>query len=247
MRLPGPLVRLMAGVAGLLTGCAPIDYDQVSDRGRFAGGLFVMWIGESPGPLGDGRFVFVPNPDDRLRFTRVDAAGQEIGPTFMPEMMYTDGGSIPRIASAFRGLQPWGYAPAYMVHDWLFIARNCVTDGTANAEQRKVAQLSFRDSALIIAEAIKALQASGRVRPDDVSPFVISTAVTGPISRRAWDRRGACAGHTVSEEDRAAAEAAFPPTVRSAARPRLQGLTRTLPSGETAPLRPATLVGQVGF
>ena len=77
---------------------------------------------------GSGRFVYVPSPGRPLTFHRRshDATVR----TIVPEMMYTDGGSIPRQAQLFRGFSPWGFAPAYMVHDWIFVARHCLTDGT---------------------------------------------------------------------------------------------------------------------
>jgi hypothetical protein len=223
----------------LAASCGHVDYGAVG-RGEFSGSLFVMWIGEG-GPSGDGAFVFVPDPDDRLTFTRPGPAGAAL--SIRPEMMYTDGGSIPKPAQLFRGFSPWGYAPAYMVHDWLFVARHCLTDGTPTDEERRVADLGFRDSAVIIAEAIKTLVESGRVARNDAAAGAISGAVAGPISRRLWLRRGACAGHRLTDEDRRAAEAAF------AARPaaRLRGLSRVLPDGTEVPLAPARIVARVSF
>jgi len=150
----------------------------------------------------------VPNPRDPLRFTR--AEGQGSVRVLAPEMMYTDGGSTPRAAQLLNGLNPWGYAPAYMVHDWLFVARHCLTDGTPTPSERTVADMEFRESAEIIAEAIKTLVAAGRVREADVAPRVISGAVAGPISYRRWTVEGACAGDRVTPEHRAAALSGIP-------------------------------------
>jgi hypothetical protein len=224
--------RLLA--LALLAACGYVDYDT-APVGRFSGGLFVMWVGEG-GASGDGAFVFVPNPRDPLTFTR--ANGREI----TPGMMYTDGGSIPRIGQVFNGFAPWGYAPAYMIHDWMFVAAQCRTDGIATKDELALADLSFADSAEIIAESIRTLVASGRVKPNDVAGTVISGAVAGPIARGRWTVRGACAASRVSEADRAAAEAAIPGSSK-----RLRGLARTLPDGETVPVEPATLVGSFSF
>ncbi|MDF0603981.1 hypothetical protein P1J78_25060 [Psychromarinibacter sp. C21-152] len=112
--------------------------------------------------------------------------------------MYTDGGSIPRAVQPFRGLSPWGYAPGYMVHDWLFQAKHCVTDGAADAEEARVAGMPFIESAEILGEAIRTLIAERRVAPDDVAPRAISGAVAGPISRALWERGGACPEPRVS-------------------------------------------------
>lgn len=236
MRRPHALAGLLAA---LLAGCGYVDYGGV-ERGEFSGSLFVMWIGEG-GARGDGAFVFVPDPDDRLTFTRRggDGRAREI----RPEMMYTDGGSIPKIGQLFNGFSPWGYAPAYMVHDWLYVAHHCLVDGTPTEAEKTVADVGFRDSAVIIAEAIKTLVETGRVARNDAAAFAISSAVAGPISRRLWDARGACAENRLSEADRRAAEAAFRP--RPAAS--LQGLTRELPDGSEVPVTPAQIVARVSF
>lgn len=199
----------------LLSGCGALDYDSVSSAGRFEGRLFVMWVGEGSPYSGDGQFVFVPNPDAPLKFTRYGPNGDQIGETIQPEIMYTDGGSIPRIATVFKGFSPWGYAPAYMVHDWLFIANHCNNDGTPTPEEEKHSQTTFKQSAQVIAEAIKSLQVSGQVSKNDVAGSVISSAVAGPISRRLWERDGACEGHRVTEKHRLAAFQAFPQSTRA--------------------------------
>jgi hypothetical protein len=153
--------------------------------------------------------------------------------------MYTDGGSIPPIASAFKGFSPWGYAPAYMIHDWLFIAHHCVVDGTPTEEEAKMSGLTFKDSAVIIAEAIKALQVSGQISKNDIAASAISSTVAGPISRAFWNRTGACEGHRVSDEHRAALEA-FQDYLRADAGD--VGLYGGLISGPSA-----TVIGEFGF
>ena len=144
----------------LLAACGYVDYEDVP-VGRLQGSLFVMWVGEG-GPSGDGKFVFVPDPNNRLTLIRTapNATLREI----RPEMMYTDGGSIPKIGQVFNGFSPWGYAPAYMMHDWLFVARQCLNDNDARPEEQKVAAMPFQESAEVIAEAIKTLVDTGRVR-----------------------------------------------------------------------------------
>ena len=230
---------LAALLAALLTGCGHVDYEGV-ERGEFSGSLFVMWIGEG-GFFGDGAFVFVPDPEDRLTFTRPGPDGRRR--EIRPEMMYTDGGSIPKPFQLFEGLSPWGYAPAYMVHDWLFVARHCLVDGTPTEEEMKVADVSFRDSAIITAEAIKTLVETGRVARNDVAASAISSVLAGPFVRPLWNKKGACAPNRLSEADRQAAEAAFRP--RPAAS--LRGLARRLPDGTEVPVKPAAIVARVSF
>ena len=196
----------LVALFGLLLGsCTAINYDA-AEEGEFRGSLLVMWIGEG-GERGDGAFVFVPNPRDPLTFIRAEKGPYQV---IQPEMMYTDGGAIPKAAQWFNGFSPWGYAPAYMVHDWLFIAARCNLDGIATDEEAKFIGMEFQDSAVIMAEAIKTLIASGRVGPNDVAPSVISSTVAGPVSRELWTRKGACETGRVREEDRLAAEAGLP-------------------------------------
>lgn len=80
-----------------------------------------------------------------------------------------------------------------MVHDWVFLARQCLNDNKPTDEERKVAAMSFQDSADLIAEAIKALIVSGRVKSREIAPRVIAGVVAGPIANRRWTARGACA------------------------------------------------------
>jgi hypothetical protein len=202
----GMLSRLFALLTCILfTACGSIDYDAAPE-GEFTGALLVMWVDEGD-RQGDGRFVFVPSPNAPLTFTRKnpDATITEI----TPEMMYTDGGSIPRAATLFNGFSPWGYAPAYMVHDWIFVARHCLTDGVPTEAERAVAAMSFVERAQIIAEAIKTLIATDRVQPNDVAPRVISGTVAGPVSYNRWVVEGACAEDRVSETHRRQVQAAL--------------------------------------
>lgn len=213
----------------LLAACGTVDFEDAPE-GRFEGSLLVMWVGEG-GASGDGRFVYVPSRTRPLTFhrDRPDAVPMQI----QPEMMYTDGGSIPRAAQLFNGFSPWGYAPAYMVHDWLFVARHCLTDGMATDEEQKIAGMEFQDSAEIIAEAIKTLVASGKVQNNDIAPRVISGAVAGPISYHRWVVRGACAGDRVSAQHREEVEATLA---------RQAGLRALRPD-----VSPATIVAEIDF
>lgn len=233
------IAKAAAAALALLTGCGTLDYDAISRKSVIDGRLFVMWVGEGAPDSGDGKFVFVPNPRDPLRMTRYDKSGTQVGPVLQPGIMYTDGGSIPRIATVFRGFSPWGYAPAYMIHDWLFIAKHCVTDGAASPEQAKIAKMSFQTSAVVIAEAIAFLEESRQVARNDVAPAVISSAVAGPISRRQWERKGACAGHTVSDAHKQAVFAAFPP--------QLQARSRRVAAPPKRGVTPAVVIGEFGF
>src|SRR5262245_3406002 len=83
------------------------------------GTLLIQWDNES-------RFIYLPQAQDGLRFQTRD--GREV----KPGRMYTDGGSIPRVFWSVKGFSPWGYGPAYVLHDWLFHAHRCRNDSAPN-------------------------------------------------------------------------------------------------------------------
>lgn len=158
-------------------GCASSLYRHTQE-GSFHGSLDVRWVKSD-------YFIFEPNKDNPLTFTRLD------GKTIHPGRMYTDGGSIPRFLWGIKGYSPWGYAPAYVVHDWLFEAQHC--------RYKPDNQYSFSDSANILAEGLKAImEADPAVR----NYFVFDTvyeAVKTPIAKRMWER-GTCKPPIVSTE-----------------------------------------------
>ncbi len=209
-------IRVIAwlGLCMALSACASVDYSKLPP-GTFSGSLFVMWVDEG-GASGDGNFLFVPDPGDPLIFRRSDP--ESPGAVIRPGLMYTDGGSIPKIAQVFKGLSPWGYAPAYMIHDWVFTARHCIVDGETNARFDQVRDVTFKDSAEILGEAIQGLIADERVQPNDLAGSAITTAVDSAIARRLWDEKGACKALVVKPDDVAAAEAAIPGSSRQIAR-----------------------------
>jgi Protein of unknown function (DUF1353) len=203
------LVPMMA-----LASCGTYDRSE-SNVGRFSGSVYLLWIGEGGGS-GDGKFVFFPAPGNELTFTRLDAQGKKL-PTravIVPEMMYTDGGSIPRLAQVFNGFNPWGYAPAYMIHDWIFIAHHCNRLGTASPAEMAMDGMTFEESAYVLGDAIETLVAQKKVSRKDVAENAIPSAVAGPVSRELW-RNGSCV--RVSPEDRAEAEKALTARARSLA------------------------------
>ena len=87
--------------------------------GQLLGTLLIQWSDES-------RFIYVVDPANPLRYRTKD--GREI----RPGRMYTDGGSIPRVFWGVKGFSPWGYAPAYIIHDWLFHQHRCGKDTAPN-------------------------------------------------------------------------------------------------------------------
>jgi hypothetical protein len=106
------------------------------------------------------------------------ANGQKIE----PKAMYTDGGSIPRFLWNAPNLSPWDFAPAYLIHDWLFEQHHCFPQ-----QQRFV----FQDTAVILAEAVKTMIQSGCVEADDSFVSLIYDSVNSSIAQTLWDN-GQC-------------------------------------------------------
>lgn len=147
-----------------LPSCASDLYKKTPD-GKFSGTLDVRWVKND-------YFVFIPNEKEPLTFTRKDGA------KITPKKMYTDGGSIPMFLWGVKGFSPWGYAPAYIVHDWLFEAQHCGYEPDN--------KFSFDDSVSLMAEAMKAvMETSPEVRSYFVFDSVV-TAIGSPIAEKLW-------------------------------------------------------------
>jgi hypothetical protein len=195
----------------ILSACVTTGRYENAEIGQFDGILLVMWVGETETRSGDGKFVFVPDPQRPLTFKRRNP--DSTGGVIQPGVMYTDGGSIPRIGQLFNGLSPWGYAPAYMVHDWMFAARHCIVDGQDRPEYDSVREVDFELSGLILMEAIQTLVAERKVKENDVAASLIGAAVAGSQAKRYWDDEGAC--QQVSPNHMAAIGQALPSRSRS--------------------------------
>lgn len=190
------ILALIACLA--LSACAEVNF-ETSKPGRFEGVLKVYWVEQNTAAVGSGgRFLYVPVGQDALRFVRPEGKSPRV---IEPGVMYTDGGSIPRAAQAFRGFSPWSYGPVYLVHDWLFAARRCVEDPSATDEQLKVKDMAFQETVDIFVETLKTLERDDRIVARDFSQETVALAIAGPISRNLWARTNACAENTLSKRD----------------------------------------------
>lgn len=185
--LPYVLTALLA-----ISACSGVDYQQEKTKrpGKFSGEVMVFWLAEGDQTRGDGKFIFVPLRNHPLTLDWTDGAGKQRHTT--PGIMYTDGGSIPRIVQAFPGFSPWGFAPAYMVHDWVFGAHQCVTDSKATAKQTSDAAIEFDDTVRIMAQAIAALANSKHIAENSAAPSAVTLGVGTPLSRRLWTAPDRC-------------------------------------------------------
>lgn len=98
----------------------------------------------------------------------------------VPETMYTDGGSVPRIFWSIPGLSPWGLGPAYVIHDWLFEVHRCHRNAPP-----EVAAITFEQSAQVLAEVGKSLVDAGLIDNNKLEEIV--WAIRTRYARNIWD------------------------------------------------------------
>jgi len=185
-------------MASVLLSCATPNMD-LTERGTLSGNLMVWWIGED-------NFIYYPYIKDRLRFRLPERLAKSTGVNeISPGVMFTDGGSIPRPLRGVVGLSPWGYGPAYVVHDWLFAAHHCIVtmqedklDLRDHAEVELVKKVDFQASANILGSIVATLIADQTVPPHGIAPKAIYTAVDSFVARRLWDSKDPKSCVTVS-------------------------------------------------
>jgi hypothetical protein len=158
----------------ILSGCSMLHYKK-TDKGRLQGKLVVQWIDYD-------KFMFLPDEDSPLAFTRSN------GEIITPRKMYTDGGSIPRALWAFKNYSPWGYAPAFIIHDWLFEMKHCQYAGYENYDHKEAAK--------VMSEVLKTLMEHPEYggRNEDVL-YSMYQAVSSSIAKELWEE-GECASPT---------------------------------------------------
>lgn len=166
------------GHEGLFTGYRG---DALFDRlsvGEMKGLPSVTWVGMD-------QFIYQPDPVEPFQYiTSSTFDHRRIQPGPMP----TDGGSIPRVLRGFTQFSSWGYAPAFMIHDWMFHTR-----GHGEDVQKP---WTFEESALVMAEIMKTLMVAGYVdhagqrqklgKAEDVL-YCMFVAVSSTVARRSWD------------------------------------------------------------
>jgi len=108
--------------------------------------------------------------------------------------MYTDGGSIPRAFWVFRNYSPWGYGPAFIIHDWLFHMQNC--------KLGEYQDYTLKDAATAMSEVMRILMET----PDfnygsKTSMYLMYEAVQTAPAREAWDH-GKCITPDILSVDR---------------------------------------------
>ena len=120
-------------------------------------------------------FIFLPDNDRPLTFTR---SNQD---AITPGRMYTDGGSIPRPFRVFQHYSPWGYAPAFIVHDWLFHMRHCQLPGYE--------KYTLDEAAWVMSEVMKTMMEQDEEVPTDkLALYAMFEAVRSPMAVTLWNQ-----------------------------------------------------------
>lgn len=134
--------------------------------GAFEGEPRLVWIKPDV-------FRHEPNPDCPFRFVR------DTGEVIEPGLMFTDGGSIPRALWFLKNLSPWSYAPAFLIHDWLFDMHHCGRTDKSFAEVRD-----------ILMEGVRTLMESKLCPLDRLAFDAIYAGVDSPVAHQVWDKPG---------------------------------------------------------
>jgi Protein of unknown function (DUF1353) len=143
------------------------DYDSF-EVGKLHGSLIVQWIKPD-------LFIFLPDKEKPLTFVR------STGDKITPGRMLTDGGSIPRPLWILRNYSPWGYAPAFVIHDWLFTQHQCKLE---NFEK-----YDYHIAATIMAEIMKTMMETQTVDVDKFTLISMYLAVDSPIAGVWWNNQ----------------------------------------------------------
>jgi hypothetical protein len=136
-------------------------------QGTFQGWPHLEWRGPR-------LYLFSQDPEHPFWFERSN------GERIEPEAMSTDAGSIPRVLWTIRGLSPWDYLPAYIIHDWDFRAHHC---GQSSR--------TFEEANTTLAEGIFTLMKTGVAHSDWIRIEMIYRAVSLRFVRDAWEH-GSC-------------------------------------------------------
>ena len=120
-------------------------------------------------------FIFLPDPGRPLTFTRFNRDA------ITPGRMYTDGGSIPRPFRVLRNYAPWGYAPAFIIHDWLFHVQHCQLPGYEKYD--------VEEAAWVMTEVMKTMMEQDKEVPTDkLALYAMFEAVRSSIAVTEWNR-----------------------------------------------------------
>lgn len=164
-----PALLLALTVVPTLSACGARHFERTAPA-VLQGELLVRWYGED-------KFEFVPSTARPFELTR--ARNVSVRPD---RPFFTDGGSIPRPLWGLRHYSPWGYGPAFVLHDWLFVAHRCKWQipGTYDLEE----------AARVMSEATKTLMEKQYVETDKQAMWLMYLAVTSDVALDLWNKPG---------------------------------------------------------
>ena len=89
----------------------------------------------------------------------------------------------PQAFERIQKLLTMGYAPAFVIHDWIFHMKNCQLGGHQNYD--------LKIAGTVMAEAIKTMMETGKTEKDALTVDLMFRAVTSPIAQNYWEN-GRC-------------------------------------------------------
>ncbi|MCB1276246.1 DUF1353 domain-containing protein [Prosthecobacter sp.] len=136
-----PVLLLILALS--LSSCAANRfYEKVDGSGVIVGRPCIEW--KQP-----DKFVYARSKNPEFSVKRPN------GEIIKPGSIETDGGSIPRLLWSQRDFSPWTYAPAYLIHDWMYEAHRRKVPAGIDADGHAI--YYTKDQAdWIMAEVIKA-------------------------------------------------------------------------------------------
>lgn len=182
----GAAARVAAALIATLlaSGCGSVLWSR-TEPGELSGRLILDWYEPD-------WFVYTPDPGMLLRFVCAN------GDVVQPSEMLTDGGSIPRPFRAWKTYSPWGYAHAFVVHDWLFEVHRCPTLGAP-----PVTDYTLEDAADAMTEVMTTMMLTAKTVEQDLGAlWSMHAAMQTRCARAAWDRPGCPALSAVDIEAR---------------------------------------------
>lgn len=154
----------------MLAGCGTWISDQIQD-GELRGTVLIEWDGQD-------QFIYRKSKNPKpLSFRPSFFKGPD---AIVPDDMYTTGGSVPQVFWGIPGLSPWALGPAYIIHDWIFEVHRCKLPAPP-----EVRDITFDQSAMILAEVGKELILTGLVKDDMLGAIV--WAVRTNYVRGLWE------------------------------------------------------------
>jgi len=168
-------VRAAALLATLPLGACGVWIHDDIPEGDLKGIVTIEWDKQD-------NFIYRPDPSPTRRLSFQPYAWRGSDKRITPTRMYTDGGSIPRFFWNVPGLSPWGFGPAYVIHDYIFAVHRCGWPDPV------VAQITFEDSAEILAEIGAALIRANLIRNDALNAIV--WGVRTRYARDLWNTPG---------------------------------------------------------